>query len=672
MPDLLPEEQLPNPILFTQFRLVKRVKTNPDFFCIIPLQNVSYRLINDAYIIEMGINILTVAFLLVHVVALAQPVKDAMIPLKEGVKLSGYAGEKINTCISGSILAQDPKHLVEPFRHRNETRQWQTEFWGKWFTAAAGAYQYNRDPKIKAMLDEAVNGLLATQSPDGYIGNYAPGSHLQQWDIWGRKYCILGLLAYYEITKEKKVLVATRALADHLMREISVNGKDIDQLGNHRGMAASSVLEPMVKLYRFTNDKKYLQFCESIVDSWEKDNDPGLIAKAIAGVPVAKRFPVPKNWWDWEQGQKAYEMMSCYEGLLELYRVTGNSNYRKAVEAAAENILATEITITGSGSSMECWYGGHLTQTHPAVHTMETCVTVTWMKLCLQLLQTTGDVKWANEIERTFYNALLGSMTPDGSLWSKYSELSGYRHFGEDQCGMGMNCCTASGPRGMMVLPRFALMQNEKGPVLNLFTDGQYKFRSADKKEMSFSVTTKYPASPKVTIEIQSQEQTKFDFQIRIPSWSKDTRVEVNGQAQPVPPAGSYVSLQHSWEKGDRIDVVFDMRARIISSPGEKLFYAIEYGPLVLATDQRLEKQQDYEFLEPKTDTTGILPINIMSSPDKPFYFVAKVPFRTKAVFDGDTEITFCDYASAGNTWSNESAFRVWIPKLIDVSGEDK
>lgn len=620
----------------------------------------------------MSVKVLLIFSLSLQGLAVAQPVKNTMHALPGTAQLSGYVGEKINTCISGSIMAQDVAHLVEPFRHRTETRQWQSEFWGKWFTAAAAAYEYNRDPEIKAMLDEAVSALLSTQSRDGYIGNYAPGSHLQEWDIWGRKYCMLGLLAYYEITEEKRVLMATRSLADHLIKEIGASEKDIDQLGNHRGMAASSVLEPMVKLYRFTNDKKYLEFCESIVNAWEKDGDPGLIAKAIAGVPVAKRFAVPKNWWNWEQGQKAYEMMSCYEGLLELYRVTGNKDYFKAAEAAAENILATEITITGSGSSMECWYGGHETQMHPAVHTMETCVTATWLKLCFQLLQTTGDVKWANEIERTFYNALLGSMTPDGSSWSKYSELSGFRHFGEDQCGMGMNCCTASGPRGMMVMPRYALMQNEKGLVLNLFTNAQYEVVSPDKEKVLVGVTTQYPVSPKVSVEIESGTQSNFDFQVRIPSWSKRTHVEVNGEVQPVPVAGSYLSLLRTWKKGDRIEVVFDMRARVVTSPGEKLFYAIEYGPLVLAMDHRLETQQEYEFLEPKSDSTGTVPITIDSSPAKPFYFIAKIPFRTKAVFDVDTQVTFCDYASAGNTWTNESALRVWIPRLIDVSIDDK
>ena len=93
-----------------------------------------------------------------------------------------------------------------------------------------------------------------------------------------------------------------------------------------------------------------------------------LISKANKDIDVAKRFPKPKTWWGFEQGQKAYEMMSCYEGLLELYRLTGKTEYRTAVTKVWENIRNTEINVAGSGASVECWYGGKNLQIYPAKH----------------------------------------------------------------------------------------------------------------------------------------------------------------------------------------------------------------------------------------------------------------------------------------------------------------
>ena len=187
-------------------------------------------------------------------------------------------------------------------------------------------------------------------------------------------------------------------------------------------MAASSVLEPITQLYVRTGNKKYLDFAEEIVRQWEDKSidGPQLISKS--DLPVGERFPKPeKSWYGWEQGQKAYEMMSCYEGLTELHRLTGKPLYREAAEKTWQSILDTEINIAGSGAAMEAWFGGKALQAIPINHFQETCVTATWIKFSQQLLRLTGEAKYADAIEIAFYNALLGAMRPDGSDWAKYT-----------------------------------------------------------------------------------------------------------------------------------------------------------------------------------------------------------------------------------------------------------
>ncbi len=92
---------------------------------------------------------------------------------------------------------------------------------------------------------------------------------------------------------------------------------------------------------------------------------------------VADRFPHPQNWWTCENGQKAYEMMSCYDGLLEWYRITRQPHHLQAVINTVRSILDDELLLTGSGSSFECWYHGQERQTEPTMHMQETCVTQT-------------------------------------------------------------------------------------------------------------------------------------------------------------------------------------------------------------------------------------------------------------------------------------------------------
>lgn len=581
-------------------------------------------------------------------------------PLALGdIKIGGYMGIKIDACIASSIKTMNVPMLVAPFKTRTETRYWQSEFWGKWFTAACDAYRYTKDPTILVKLKQAAEGLIATQTKDGYIGNYKEEARLKEWDIWGRKYCLLGLLSYYEISKDKKSLSSAKMLADHLMKEIG--NRNISRFGNFRGMAASSVLEPVVLLYNYTGDVKYLAFAEAIVAGWEQDDGAKLISKSLKGVHVADRFPKPKNWFSPENGQKAYEMMSCYEGLIELYKVTKKEEYKIAVENAVKDIIDTEIMVTGSGSSLECWYGGKDKQSIPAKNMTETCVTATWIKLCNRMLQLTGKPEYADEIEKAFYNALLGSMTPDGKSWSKYSELNGYRHLGEMQCGMPLNCCIASGPRGMMVIPKMAVMADKYGPVVNLFGDMKANVKLKN-IEVSIIQESLFPKSDEVIIYVYPAKKAVFNLKIRIPAWSEQTSIILNGDTLKNVKSGSYAELDRKWSKGDKIIIKLDLKGKILRDKN-KTHFAIQYGPLILAADQRFNPGQTYQYYEPVTDKLQQIKCTPVESKDPDIFFLAKIPFRTAGQL---TELNLTDYASSGNTWNPSSGYMVWFPYLLD------
>ena len=576
------------------------------------------------------------------------------IPLQD-IHLGGYLGERIDLCIRNSIMARNPGHLVEPFRRRDERQCWQTEFWGKWFTSAADAYSYTQDSRWLEVLRKSVSELLDTQTEDGYIGNYANRHHLEAWDIWGRKYTLLGLLAWHGIAEDSSALDAARRLANHLLGEVGPDETNIVKTGNYRGMASSSVLEPMTLLYPLLRDERYLDFAEYIVRQWSTQDGPQLIEKALAGVPVSQRFTPPKQWWSWENGQKAYEMMSCYEGLLELYRITGEQSYLQAVLRTFENIRDTEIMITGSGSSMECWYGGKQHQAEPAESMMETCVTTAWMKLCQDLLQLTGEARFADELERSAYNALLGSMTRKGDSFGKYSPLEGVRELGPPQCGMNLNCCSANGPRGMMLLPEVSVMTSGEGVVLNLYTESTASVRLASGNNVGISQQTSYPSSGVISLTIEPEQAEEFPLDLRIPSWSELTSLSINGGADSKPQAGSYARIERVWKPGDRVELRLDLRARAVSLPNSGQSYvALIRGPVVLARDNRLEGSDIDAAVAPVTHDENRIDVEPVETADTWMSF--RAPLEAGGYF------TLCDYASAGNTWDIRSRFRVWLP----------
>ena len=599
-------------------------------------------------------------------------ITDKMISFSpSSIKIGGYIGDKMNLVIRQRIKSQDVAHLIEPFKHKSETSLWQSEFWGKWIQSAIASYDYDHDPEMLVIIKNAVIELLATQMPDGYIGNYSDSSQLKQWDIWGRKYTLLGLLAYYDLTGDNAALKGSCRLADHLLSQVGPGKADIVKTGNYRGMPSSSILEPMVYLYRKTNDKRYLDFAKYIVAQWETTDGPKLISSALAGIPVAERFPHPQVWWSYENGQKAYEMMSCYDGLLELYRITGESKYLKAVEMAVTSVIKNEINIAGSGTAFECFYNGAKYQSEPTYHTMETCVTMTWMKLCFNLLRITENPLYADQIEVSTYNALMASLKFDGTQIAKYSPLGGVRHAGEEQCGMHINCCNANGPRAFMMLPGFAIMGGQNAIFINLYGKNNSVVPVSATNKVSIDQISDYPVTDIIEFVINPDKSGNFTIAFRIPSWSEKTVLTVNGSEVSGVTAGKYMKITRVWNKSDKVILKLDLTGRLITLNGQN---AILRGPVVLARDTRFSDGFIYESAVVK-ETKGS--VDLLPSQNKPaniwMSFTAPLVLGTdlEGDFRNPKQVNFCDFASAGNTWGEDSRYRVWIPQTLNVMKAD-
>ena len=582
------------------------------------------------------------------------------------IKMGGFLGDRMDDCIEKRVKGQDVSHLVKPFYNKTETRAWQSEFLGKWLMGAIISYQYSQDPRLLDSIQSGVKGLLESQSPNGYIGNYSEAAQLQQWDVWGRKYSMLGLLASYDLTGDKKTLDAVRRVADHLMTQVGAGKTNIVATGNYIGMASSSVLEPIVFLYRRTGDSRYLDFAKYIVEQWETSVGPQLISKTIAGVPVGSRFPHSRTlrteWYGTKNGQKAYEMMSCYEGLLELYKVTQEPSYLSAVEKTVQNIINTEINIAGSGSAYECWYHGKPQQARPTYHTMETCVTMTWMKLCQTLLRLTGNPIYADQIEISAYNALSAAMKDDATEIAMYSPLDGHRHASGGQCGMNINCCNANGPRGFALLSQIALMQHERDVYVNLYTGFEAGVELNKKNKVVISQESNYPAEGKITIRVEPVQPETFTVALRIPAWSKENSVVVNSDSLRRIIPGAYFKINRQWQKGDVITLNLDVRGRVVKEDGH---VAILKGPVVLARDTRFADGFTDEAVR-IVENNGYVALTPVAVKPAGIRMAFTAPVVLGTMGGRPTQVKFCDFASAGNTWADDVRYRVWLPETLD------
>ena len=159
---------------------------------------------------------------------------------------------------------------------------WRGEFWGKMMRGAAFVYSYSRDPELYAILAETVRDMISAErtSEGGRISTYALSHEFCYWDIWTRKYVLLGMQYFYEICTDEafraEIVESMCRQVDYIMDKIGrEEGKKRITLAtyNWRGLNSSSLLEPIVRLYSLTGEKKYLDFAAYIIEEGGIDGD---------------------------------------------------------------------------------------------------------------------------------------------------------------------------------------------------------------------------------------------------------------------------------------------------------------------------------------------------------------------------------------------------------------
>ena len=287
---------------------------------------------------------------------------------------------------------------------------WRSEYWGKMMRGACFTYASTQNETLYGVLENSARDMLTAKDELGRFTTYSTNREFRGWDIWGRKYVMLGFQYFLEICKDEilsaEILSAVCRHADYLIERIGPekDGKlPITKTSSHwQGLNSSSILEPFVLLYNLTESKKYLDFAKYIIEEGGCEHF-NIFEAALEGKTYPYEFPVTK----------AYEMISNFEGILEYYRVTGEEKYKTMAINFARLVMESDITVIGcAGTTHELFDHSAVRQFDPAFDGImqETCVTVTWMKFCHQLLCLTGDTVYADQIERSVYNALLGAI----------------------------------------------------------------------------------------------------------------------------------------------------------------------------------------------------------------------------------------------------------------------
>lgn len=563
-------------------------------------------------------------------------------------RMNGYLGRRVANNAKNRLLNVDLTPLLAGFQKRPGSHPWIGEHIGKWLHAATLAWAYTGDPKLRAKLDYAARALIQTQEPDGYLGTYLPEKRFglfpgSDWDVWSHKYDLIGLLTYYQYTGSPEALTACRKVGNLLLRTFGPGGKSILSAGTHVGMAATSVLEPIVLLYRFTGDARYLQFAKQIVNAWDEPNGP----RVLTTLTTLKSVNRTGNG-------KAYEMLSNLVGLCELARATGDRRYLVPALNAWKDVVKNQLYLTGTASYHEHFHNEHDLPNAPAFNVGETCVTVTWIQLTTQLLRLTGEARYGSELERSYLNHLAAAQRPDGAEWCYYTALEGTKPYGP-----GINCCVSSGPRGMAMAPLQVYYKIREGRgeslAVNLFEPSQATL-SLNGKTVTVTQTTGFPLRGGSELTFQMTQSATFGLKVRAPEWAQPMTVQ-SGAQRVTKAQNGWISLPpRAWKRGERVTIAFRIGARLVDGNyGNRGSAALMWGPMALAYDAAKNPGLPPPAMLALRREREAAQYRQVSRPETPIAVMAPVDTGPKTpVHSG----VFVPFAEAG---AHGSRYRVWL-----------
>ncbi len=497
------------------------------------------------------------------------------------VRLHGILGEALAANHRGRLakfVVDETSPAIALFApaqaHANHSGDWYGEHAGKWLYAASKAAARTGDAILSDRVGRVADYLVSLQDAEGYLGNYAPERRfmrkqppkpvswdgapaLRTWDIWTHSYLILGLLEAHRLLGTASYLEAACRIGDLCWRTLTSGGIDITDLGNHDGMSATVLMDPALELHFATGEQRYLDLATLILEQANRNPRLALLTQALAGADASEIAT-----------GKAYQLIWNVVGLAKLHRANGDAALLRAAVSVWRGIRDHHLTLGGGP-----WGGvGHRSREvfNPATvfspyGYVETCATLAWIQLNRELLAITGEAAYAEEIERSAYNDLLGAQAPDGEDWCYYSFANGRRVH-----TTYWRCCKSSGAMALEELSSSAYATTADGVQINLLGPSEAELQLHGPGTVRLEQRTEYPFDGEVCLRVAPERGATFTVSVRIPRWADGASIRVNGaHCRPLPNqggvgqgGGTFLSIHREWRQDDIIEVSLPMRPK--------------------------------------------------------------------------------------------------------------
>ncbi|HEV2499028.1 MAG TPA: beta-L-arabinofuranosidase domain-containing protein [Terriglobia bacterium] len=436
----------------------------------------------------------------------------------------------------------------------------------KWLEAVGFSLQTGSQAQLQATADAMIREVVAAQEPSGYLNTYFVGDRrslrmLPATQETGHElYCIGHLLqasiAWYRANGDATLLKAGIRFVDNFLLPNygpAPNQKPI--VAGHPEIEMS-----LIELYRTTGNRRYLELAGYILRGDSRiPLTPRQTTYMFCGIPFTSRTKL--------EGHAVRAMYACC-GATDYYLETGDPEYWKTLNVLWDDLSRHQIYITGGvGARAGGEAFGDAFELPNARAYGESCAAIGNMMWNWRMLAATGDAKFTDVMERALYNGINSGMSLDGRTYCYRNPLAFDPSTGDRirNPWYDTDCCPPNLERTFASLPGYFYSTSSEGIYVHLYHNSELNWRLPDGSGLSIVQKTRYPWEGEVLLEVSPAGPADFPLNVRIPAWSAQNTVRVNGKAVAgAEAAGQYLQIRRRWSKGDRVALSFDMTPQIL------------------------------------------------------------------------------------------------------------
>ena len=568
----------------------------------------------------------------------------------------------------------------------------------KVFEGMAAVYATTKDEQLDKQMDEAIALIDKAQREDGYI--HTPVIIEEKWGTLGEEYLkqqlgfekynmghlMTAACVHYRATGKTNFLEVAKDVTDYLYDFYKKASPELA-----RNAICPSHYMGVVEMYRTTKDPRYLELAENLINirgTTKDGTDDNQDRIPFREQTVAMGHAVRANY--------------LYAGVADLYAETGEDKLLDNLKSIWEDVVYRKMYITGACGALydgvspdgtvydpaqiqkiHQAYGRPYQLPNATAHT-ETCANIGNVLWNWRMLQLTGEAKYADIVELALYNSVLSGISLKGEEFCYNNPLNVSENLPFEQRWGNQrhpyialsNCCAPNVTRTLAQVNNYAYNLSEEGLYVNLYGSNSLKTTTKEGKSIKLTQSTNYPWDGDITLNIEEIPDEDFNLFLRIPGWSRNAEILVNGEKyKGTPEPETYFHIEKELKKGDIVQLRLPMPVeRMQANPlveETKNQVAIKRGPLVYCLESEdlpedvsinevvLNLESGFHPEKIKIQNRNLLGLNAKVSFDNSTSWKNKLYTPMSSLSKKDQSVQLIPYFAWGNR--NNEEMTVWM-----------